>query len=452
VKRGELRRLRLQHEISSLLWLVPLLCLLAGVALSFGTIAIDRAGDYEIVSQKVAGTPMDVQTILSTAASALVTLMSVVLSLTLVAVQLAMGQFSPRIVRALLTDRRNQLAIGLFLATFAYTMLVLREVDDQAPGGGTVPGVSVLVAYVLMLASVIALVLFVHHAGQAIRVAGLIDLVGDSTREEIDTLYPKTTSPPEANDPALVTSSNDGVVAKVHHDALVEVARSCDCALELVPAVGDFVPRGGTLFRIDGRLDKEGVAVAREAVLLQRERTHPGDPAYGIRKLVDIAERSVASSPFDDPTTAVQAIHRIHDCMRQLATREFPSGRYCDEGGKLRLVVPVLEWDGYVRLAFDEIRLVGASSPQVARRLRAAIEDVREAAPADRKPPLERQLALLSAGVERGYDDDEDVQADLVPDAQGIGSGADVLTRALNGDGKAARARDRTPAPPRSSS
>jgi uncharacterized membrane protein len=452
VKRRELRRLRIQHEVRSWLWLIPLLCLLAGVALSFLTIAIDRAGDYDIVSQKVAGTPQAVQTILSTAASALITLMSVVLSLTLVAVQLAMGQFSPRIVRTLLTDRRNQFAIGFFLATFAYTLLVLREVNDQAPGGGTVPGVSVLVSYVLILVSVVALVLFVHHAGQALRVAGLIDLVGDSTREEIDLHYPKMTSTPAEDDPAVIIAVIDGVVSKLHHDALVELASSSDCVLEMVPAMGDFVPRGGTLFRVDGTLDDEGRTLAREAVLLERERTHEGDPPYGIRKLVDIAERSIASSPYDDPTTAVQAIHRIHDCMRQLATREFPSGRHCDAAGHVRLIHPVLDWDGFVRLAFDEIRLVGACSPQVARRLRAALEDVMEAAPPERRPPLERQLSLLAAGVERSYEDREDVRAHLTPDGQGIGSGPDVLTRPVNGDGRGAPAHDRMPARPQSSS
>jgi uncharacterized membrane protein len=117
----------------------------------------------------VTGTPTDVQTILSTAATALVTLTSVVLSLTLVAVQLAMGQFSPRIVGALLNDRLSQAAIALFAGTFSYAMLVTREVNDKT---GAVPGLSVLVSYALILGSVLVLVLFVHHAGQGIRASG----------------------------------------------------------------------------------------------------------------------------------------------------------------------------------------------------------------------------------------------------------------------------------------
>jgi uncharacterized membrane protein len=112
--------------------------------------------------------------------------------------------------------------------------------------------------------------------------------------------------------------------------------------------------------------------------------------------------------------------------MRLVATREIPDGLHRDADGALRLLEPVLEWDGYVRLAFDEIRLAGAGSPQVARRLRAALLDLLDAAPRERRAPLERQLRLLDAGVRRSYHDEEDVQAMLVADREGIGAGPDI--------------------------
>ena len=90
--------------------------------------------------------------------------------------------------------------------------------------------------------------------------------------------------------------------------------------------------------------------------------------------LVDIAERSVSDSPFQDPTTAVQAIDRLHDCMRQLVRRPLHDGRHRDEEGEVRLIEPAMTWDDYVHLAFDEVRLAGAGSPQVSRRLHAALE------------------------------------------------------------------------------
>jgi uncharacterized membrane protein len=125
--------LRLQRFVRSSLWLLPLGCLAAGVLLTLGTLAVDRATAYRLVPQSLTGTPSDAQTILSSFATAMVSLTSLVLTVTLVAVQLAMGQFSPRIVGALLTDRWSQLAIGLFGATFLVAVLTLREIRAPTP-------------------------------------------------------------------------------------------------------------------------------------------------------------------------------------------------------------------------------------------------------------------------------------------------------------------------------
>jgi uncharacterized membrane protein len=416
---GKVRLARAWDALRAKLWLIPLIGLVAGVGLAVGTVAIDRAGDYRLVSQTLTGGAGAVQQLLSTTASSLVSLTSLVLSLTLVAVQLAMGQFSPRIVGSLLQNRRSQMAIALFLATFAFTILVLRDVDDRSD---QVPGVSVLLAYALTLISVAALVLYVHHVGQSLRVGGMIDLVGDTTREEIERMYPEMDSDlPLAAD--VIASPRAGNIVRLHKEALVDAARDHDCALELIPAMGDYVPEEGRLFRVHGRPARDVDPAVVQAVVLGRERTHEWDPSYGVRKLVDIAERSIGSSPFEDPTTAVQALHRIHECLRKLVVRRFPDGRHYDDDGDLRLVVRELDWEGYVHMAFDEIRLAGACSPQVTRRMKAALEDLLECAPPARRLPLERQLALLEAGVRRTIDDDDDVRLALTPDVQGIGPG-----------------------------
>ena len=177
------------------LWLVPLLCLVGGVGLCLTAAAIDQAtggaSGNALVPDWLTGTPSAAQTSLSTIVSSLVTLITLVLTITTVAVQLAMGQFSPRIVGALLRDRSSQLTHGLFAATLVYALLALTQVDDSANGGdGYVPGLTVLIAYLLMLASVVALVLYVHHSGQTLRVAGLIDVVGDHLHDELNRTYP----------------------------------------------------------------------------------------------------------------------------------------------------------------------------------------------------------------------------------------------------------------------
>jgi uncharacterized membrane protein len=188
-------------------------------------------------------------------------------------------------------------------------------------------------------------------------------------------------------------------VTAIGYDQLVEEARRSGCMLELVPALGEFVPADAPLFYVHGDADDLDENELHRSLVLKLEPTLDRDVGYGLRMLVDIAERSLSESPFQDPTTAVQAIDRIHDILRQLARRPFPSGRHCDESGELRLVVPVPTWDDYVLLATEEITLAGAGSPPVVRRLEAALTDLRSVALPDRTAILDRRVEALFDAV-----------------------------------------------------
>ena len=407
---------RLVRHVRTSLWFVPSLCVLAGVATSFVTLWLDRRADFDLVPVTLVGGPDVALFLLSSIAASMVSLAALVLTITMVVVQLAMGQFSPRIVQTYLQDKPSQLAIGLFVATFAHALVSMREIDVERRN---VPGLAILVALVMVLVSIVVLVLYVHHIGKSLRVASLIELVGDKTRRLVDELYPD--EGPAAGPLAVVVAPKSGVVSHVHHESAVAAARAAGVVLALVPAIGEFVPAGAPLFDVDGdprRLDERAVT---DSVVLGLERTFDQDVAYGLRMLVDIAERSLADSAFHDPTTAVQAIDRIHDCLRQLARRPFPSGDHRDDEGTIRLRIRPTDWDGLVHLAFDEVRLAGAESPPVTRRLRAALDDLLTVAPPERRRALEEQLDLLSASTESAGGDHRDVAFARHPDGQGIG-------------------------------
>ena len=434
-----MRLFRLWDYLRTRLWFVPSLCVLGGVLLSLGTIALEQKVG-PLLPGSFSPDPDAALAIAMSVATSMVTLTGLVLTITMVVVQLAMGQFSPRVLRAILRDRPSQVAIGVFVATFAHAVLVMREV--RTPSGddeGYVPSLAVVVAFVLVLVSVVVLVAYVNHIGQSLRVASLIESVGDETRELIDKVYPRSAEPeedkreppPEREPDREIPAPRRGVLYRVQPDELVELATEADAVLELVPRIGDFVPEGAPLVRVhcDGELEDERVT---RSLALGKERTMHEDVAYGFRMLVDVAQRSI-SPAMGDPTTATQAIDRLHDCLRQLAVRPFPTGHYYDDGGRLRLVMPALSWRGYVDLALEELRQDANTSVQVLRRVQAMLQDLLVVAPPDRRPALERQLELFERRIQETFDDDEDRRVALQPDMQGLGSGSEAFLQSTKG-------------------
>ena len=138
------------------------------------------------------------------------------------------------------------------------------------------------------------------------------------------------------------------------------------------------------------------------AVAFGLERTPEQDPLFAFRIVVDVASRAL-SPAVNDPTTAVLAIDQLHFLLRQVGLRHLDTNHFCDRDGNLRLMFRTPGWEDYVLIAVSEVRLFGGGSIQVARRLRAMLENLSASLPEERRPALREQLRLLAASVHREF-------------------------------------------------
>lgn len=334
---------------------------------------------------------------LSLISSWMLTFIGLAFTMTIVVLQLASAQFSPRVLGTLLRDRFSQLSLGVFIGTFAYSFMVLREVGSGAHEE-FVPAISVSVACGLLLVSLGVFIRYVNHVAQSIRAGSVITTVGSATRRSLGVEYPEqrplVEAGPDWQPYSTIASPKAGMLRSFDIEGLVGVAEMCDVVLEIVPGVGDFVPRGSPLVRV---LSDSGDLAASDVLgqmSLGQERTMDQDPAFGFRQLVDIAVRAL-SPGVNDPTTAVQVIDQLHDLLRDLLGRTFPDGIHRDSSGRVRLVAPMPSWEDYLRLATEEIRHYGADSVQVLRRLRRMLEDLATVASSDERAALDLELWLL---------------------------------------------------------
>jgi uncharacterized membrane protein len=410
------------ERIRSSLWFLPALFVTAAIAQGLILPVLEeRAGRGGVSTFFFQGGPDGARVVLSMIAGSTLTLTVLVFSITIVALQLASSQFSPRVLRTFLRDWYSQAALGVFTATFAYSMTVLRSVKTAEPGvDAFVPRLSVSVAFVWVMVSLAMFVLYVNHTARGLRVVSVIGKVGDETRSMIDREVPLAPPPTPtselADGPTRVTSwtGKGGVLCSVDLARLTEIARRADVVVEIVPMVGDFVPHGAPMFAVRGSTEVAAQELVSTAEL-GLERTMVQDLRFGFRQLVDIAERAL-SPAVNDPTTAVQVIDQLHDVLRMLAPRPWPTGHCADADGRLRVVVRGPSWDELVHLAVDEIRTVGASSIQVDTRLRTMLEDLLSVTAPPRRASVETEQALLVEGVRRDVADASDRERVMVDD------------------------------------
>jgi uncharacterized membrane protein len=425
----ELHDARLVHAreyLRNALWFLPLTFTAIAFALGLTANAVDHQAAIS-GNAVVTRDAEDLRSLVSTIAVSLLTFLGVVFSITIVAFQLASSQFSPRILRNFVQDRVTQITLALFLATFAYCLLVLSAIDTPAAGlSDQVPALGGYLAIGFAFACLLTFMAFVHNIVQSLRISELIERVTMETRRAIDDNFPTESryvhtdaELPTGEPTARVGLGQAGVVRSLELDRLIDLARAHHTVIRLRHMVGDYLAEGEDVIECFSGTAPSTRELAR-AIDVGVDRSYRQDAAYGFRLLVDIAIRAL-SPAVNDPTTATQVIDRLVDLLRRIGSRPAPSGVYLDADGAVRLLRPLPQWSQYVDLAFTEIRRYGDDSPQISRRLQAAFDELLEAMPDDRDGAIERQQHLLRQRVEAAVIDPGERAHALQADPRGLG-------------------------------
>jgi uncharacterized membrane protein len=419
-----LLRYRIRLYISNSIWIFPALSIIGGLVTVALLSRYERAMGWEMnVSRETA------RGIMSMVAASMFTLVVLVCSAVLLAVQLASAQLTPRIIGLLYRQPLRKLALSLFVFTFAFSMGVLVRLEA---------GVPLLTGYLAAYGFLVNLALFlffIDSIGKTVRPGTAMLNVALLGRKVIRSVYPRPldaahSAQPEpltalAEQPVrVVLNAADGVVLDFDLKGLVALAEQQNGLIELVPEVGDFVATGDPLFRIYQGGAELSEDTLLNTVALGHERILEQDPMFAFRIIVDIASRAL-SPAINDPTTAVLAIDQIHHLLREVGGRYLAEGREKDKKGRVRLTYRTPNWEDFVHLAVTEIRHYGRDSIQVMRRLRAMLENLVETLPERCAPQLRKELSLLESSSRRMFPDADDQALAETSDLQGIGGSRD---------------------------
>ena len=371
--------------------------------------------------------PVAAVVIYSSIASGVMALTGVVFSLVFVMVQFSAIAYSPRLVLWIVRDRVLWHSLGVFTATFLYSLAAIAWLDRKR--SGNVPFFSGWLVILLLLASVAMLVALIGRIS-LFQIRRMLTLTGNYGRSVIEEVYPPLEAPVATVTPeeleqythtqTLFHKGRPRAIQGLDERTLLALSSAAGGIVEVISSPGDFVVEGSLLLRVCGGTQNIDEQALRETFEMGEERTFEQDPKYAIRLLVDIAIKAL-STAVNDPTTAVQALDQIEDILRRLGSRRLEIGAIRDNQGILRLVIPHPTWEDYIILAFEEIRFYGATSVQVIRRMNALISDLILALPQERHPPLQQYKQKLKATIANAFENAEDRRQASIEDRQGLG-------------------------------
>ncbi|MBA3276797.1 MAG: DUF2254 domain-containing protein, partial [Chloroflexia bacterium] len=375
-------------DLQYTLWFVPSLMTLAAVVLAFVMIRLDREvlADADIHRRWLfEGGAEGARGVLSTIAGTMITVATTAFSITIVALQLGSSQFSPRILRGFTRDRGNQLVLGIFIATFAYAVLVLRSIRSESSDSEVfVPSAAVSLAILLAFAAIGSLIFFFHHATRAIQASVVIERAVQDTFKLIDARLTRdaeedgtvAASASAGGDTIAIVAGDSGYLISIDLDTLLDIAESHGLVLTVFPQVGDHLLSITSLAAIPapgveslspddrGVLEKE----VRKAFRIDMERTVEHDLLLGFRQLSDIAVKAL-SPGINDPTTASLCIDRIGEALTRVRGLRADTRFRAAPGGTGGVCYTVIGLDDILNECIPQIRHFGAGDVLVGERL-----------------------------------------------------------------------------------
>jgi uncharacterized membrane protein len=287
-----------------------------------------------------------------------------------------------------------------------------------------------LLALTLAVMSMASFLYLIDYAARLLRPISILSRVAEAGLLVIESLYPTQTLAPDAahrklaslGEPSRIVAHPGAsqVFLVVELQELILAARAIDGIVEVIPSVGDFVGKDEPLFALYGKASAIDDRTLHATVRFGTERTMEQDPTFSFRIVIDIALKAL-SPAINDPTTAVLAIDQLHRLLRQVGRRQLSEEVFLDNTGQPRVIFRTPNWEDFVNLAFSEIRRCGANNFQVARRLRAVIQNLIRTLPKHRHAALQQQMALLDREIERQYSFPEDLALARGADSQGLG-------------------------------
>lgn len=355
--------------------------------------------------------------VLQAVATSVMTASTLIFSLTILALQLASQQFSPRLLRQFARDRVTKQVLSVLAGTFVFTISAMASISTD----DAVPTLAAGLGLLLGVISFGAILAFITHMMRVLRVDTMMLEVHDQTDAAITAFYPSLDEPYRDPDELpldvavgrWVFATRSGFVQATDVGGLLETAEKHDVVVRVEVRSGDHVTVGTPVAMLWGRDGapppaSDDIADAiRNTIHLGYERTLDQDTGFGFRQLEDIAVKAMSPS-VNDPVTAAHAVGHMASLIAGLNDCRLGPTLHEDGHGVGRAIVPDRDLRYYLDLMCGELRRYAGSEPSVLCALLRGLRDIGVSCrDDDQRAEIRRSADLVVASMDpTGVDED----------------------------------------------
>lgn len=370
---------KLLDLIQTSFWFVPVLCIFTSFLAVYFCYQLDKSlwqTNNSILKTLYNISPDNASSLLSSIATSVITMTSIAFSMIVVTLTLASSQFGPRLLRTFMQDKKNQWALGSLVATFSYCLALIRLASTNQDSG-FVPGIGLTLALILAVIAVFILVFLIHHVAVSIQAESVVAQCWQCLKKDIDRLFPAAQNKEQHSHHTLVWDKNlsphplisqhNGYIQLIDYQGLMAALEQHHAGAELDIKSGNYVIAGqciGTLYWPDDKQEQPPKDLLNSHLVSGKNRTPIQDPEFAINQLVEIALRALSPS-INDPFTAILCINRLGSALRKTAERSFPETLLFDSNNTIRIKRNVVDYQGLVKAACDQIRQNSMPHPSV---------------------------------------------------------------------------------------
>ncbi|NMH73802.1 DUF2254 domain-containing protein [Bacillus sp. RO2] len=357
--------LRARKEI----WFVPSLYALASLILTAIVIMVDIvfADSVQNYLPKIFFTNVDLSTtILSSIATAILTMTTISFSTIMVVLTTYSSQFSPRTLQDFMTEKTTLRVLGVFVGSFIYSVLSLLFMKDWLDDQRVLAsGVGVILAVIC----VGYFVFFIHHVARSIQVSKLIERLmkeGLATVKKKKLLYKAEkilfekldVSASSFQEKIELTPKATGYVQVIDAEGLAAKAKEQGFQVVFNKRIGDFVTERSVIAMVYFTKDKPEDVDLTAFIEVGEERTPLQDGEFALQKLAEVALRAI-SPGINDPNTANNCIRYMSRLLIDFGEVDSDAITYLDEEKEKRVAIPQRTFEEILYTGFYQIRIYG---------------------------------------------------------------------------------------------